>query len=284
MKTALYLNGVYESVLEEIITSQNKHDTAVNFLQPHKGQIIQMLKKSPPSKSKPTSLYISTTKSLRNICYTGEIIGWSDKREISDTRKNQILAHLVNYQKEEVSLFTATDKIGESAVNLLELQNLRECETLLSTSVLKKKSNGLPLKPRTRSGGWSEVFNIGEVLLLPTFPKRDYNSELQNDLKDSENSSAVERKNRLATSSPFPEKIQVLSSGFRRNSDVIVEVLNRANGICELCKKPAPFKRKSNGIPFLEVHHWTPLSEGGKDTVKNAGALCPNCHREVHYG
>ncbi|MFM0350878.1 HNH endonuclease [Paraburkholderia sp. RL17-347-BIC-D] len=27
-----------------------------------------------------------------------------------------------------------------------------------------------------------------------------------------------------------------------------------------------------------------PLAQGGPDTVANAIALCPNCHRERHYG
>jgi len=27
-----------------------------------------------------------------------------------------------------------------------------------------------------------------------------------------------------------------------------------------------------------------PLSEGGEDTLENAIALCPNCHRKMHYG
>jgi len=26
------------------------------------------------------------------------------------------------------------------------------------------------------------------------------------------------------------------------------------------------------------------LAEGGKDTVENAAALCPNCHKEAHFG
>ncbi len=60
-------------------------------------------------------------------------------------------------------------------------------------------------------------------------------------------------------------------------------VLKRAKGICELCKKQAPFK-KQDEIPYLEVHHWTPLADGGEDTIQNAAALCPNCHREAHFG
>ncbi|WP_256325004.1 HNH endonuclease signature motif containing protein [Nitrosomonas sp. Nm132] len=42
--------------------------------------------------------------------------------------------------------------------------------------------------------------------------------------------------------------------------------------------------RKHDGSPYLEVHHKIPLAFGGEDTVVNAIALCPNCHREAHYG
>lgn len=63
-----------------------------------------------------------------------------------------------------------------------------------------------------------------------------------------------------------------------------MKVLRRANGVCEQCGDKAPFIRRSDNIPYLEVHHKVMLSEGGEDTVVNAHALCPNCHREVHYG
>ncbi len=59
---------------------------------------------------------------------------------------------------------------------------------------------------------------------------------------------------------------------------VIAEVLKRANRKCELCKANAPFLKASDNSPYLEVHHWILLSEGGEDTVENSSALCPNCH------
>lgn len=71
---------------------------------------------------------------------------------------------------------------------------------------------------------------------------------------------------------------------FERNPDVVAEVLFRANGICELCGRTAPFRRAAGGTPYLEVHHRTRLADGGDDTVQNAIALCPNCHRQQHYG
>lgn len=62
------------------------------------------------------------------------------------------------------------------------------------------------------------------------------------------------------------------------------EVLDRATGKCERCDQPAPFRRASDGSPYLEVHHRKPLAANGEDTVENALALCPNCHRELHFG
>ena len=92
-----------------------------------------------------------------------------------------------------------------------------------------------------------------------------------------------DRVKRLADAPKVPERIQIISVGFRRNADVIVTVLLRANGVCEMCKANAPFLRRSDGSPYLEVHHSVPLGQGGQDTVENAVALCPNCHREVHH-
>lgn len=97
-------------------------------------------------------------------------------------------------------------------------------------------------------------------------------------------SSAADRKRRLARADPVPPRIEVRTSVFVRNTDVIAEVLERAAGMCEGCNKPAPFVRASNGTLYLEVHHRVHLAHGGPDTVANALALCPNCHRQRHFG
>lgn len=93
------------------------------------------------------------------------------------------------------------------------------------------------------------------------------------------------RKARLVTRAQMkPVKISLTTTMFVRNPDVVAEVLHRASGMCEVCVQPAPFTRKSNGSPYLEVHHRVRLADGGLDTVENAIALCPNCHRASHYG
>ncbi|MDX1572894.1 MAG: HNH endonuclease signature motif containing protein [Methylophaga sp.] len=80
-----------------------------------------------------------------------------------------------------------------------------------------------------------------------------------------------------------PTKVQTTVTEFTRDPTVVAWVLAEAAGICEGCGKVAPFSRE-DGSPFLEVHHVLRLADGGEDTTNNAVALCPNCHRELHYG
>lgn len=109
-------------------------------------------------------------------------------------------------------------------------------------------------------------------------------SHLSKSIARSERSSHDQRSARLAIAAKKPAKLRIISTVYVRNSDVIAEVLFRANGICEDCSDPAPFNRRTDGTPYLEVHHRIHLSNGGDDTVENAIALCPNCHRQRHYG
>lgn len=68
---------------------------------------------------------------------------------------------------------------------------------------------------------------------------------------------------------------------YERNAYVSEYAKRRANGICQLCEREAPFKNK-DGEPYLETHHIEWLSRGGTDTLDNTVALCPNCHRKMH--
>lgn len=98
------------------------------------------------------------------------------------------------------------------------------------------------------------------------------------------NSSVAQRRKRLAKAKRMPASVTVSTTVYKRNPDVVAEVLRRARGKCEDCGEPAPFKRVSDGTPYLEVHHQVQLADGGPDTVENAVALCPNCHRKAHFG
>ncbi len=109
-------------------------------------------------------------------------------------------------------------------------------------------------------------------------------NEFESAVEKSKQSNSAERQKRLKNTLKKPEKITTTSVTFKRNPDVVAEVLERADGICEECKKPAPFNRKKDNTPYLEVHHIIRLADDGDDSVENAIALCPNCHREAHFG
>lgn len=70
---------------------------------------------------------------------------------------------------------------------------------------------------------------------------------------------------------------------YARSKTVRDYVLLRANGQCELCSSPAPFL-KTDGTPYLEPHHTTRVSDGGPDHPMHVAAICPSCHREIHFG
>ena len=69
----------------------------------------------------------------------------------------------------------------------------------------------------------------------------------------------------------------------KRSAVVRAYVLRRAAGTCESCGKTAPFKRV-DGTPYLEPHHTRRIPDGGPDHPRWVGAVCPNCHREMHHG
>jgi hypothetical protein len=117
-------------------------------------------------------------------------------------------------------------------------------------------------------------------IITPSNQFQTFDAQVLASMKDA----AGVRAKRLALASRIPERVEVSRIEFQRNPDVVAEVLVQANGRCAGCNLPAPFDRRADGSPYLEVHHKIPLAEGGEDTVENAVALCPNCHRKAHYG
>ena len=99
-----------------------------------------------------------------------------------------------------------------------------------------------------------------------------------------EDSHAIERSVEISVqrvASGETKRVSHTVHTYSRNADVVKIAKMRAYGICQLCKKPAPFL-DSKGAPYLEVHHIVWLSRGGTDSTDNAVALCPNCHTKMH--
>lgn len=73
-----------------------------------------------------------------------------------------------------------------------------------------------------------------------------------------------------------------------RNSKVAASALQRSKYKCSY--DPSHLTFVSNKyVPFVEAHHLVPMSAQEKyvnslDKVSNIVALCPNCHRMIHFG
>lgn len=149
-------------------------------------------------------------------------------------------------------------------------------------SELKASQNGWPDRltlKEPRSGNWPKAALPSKpedlLILIDCFVER---------VDESLALSSEERQKRLISAVKKPTIVAVTTNVYDRNPDVVAEVLYQAKGLCGVCEKEAPFLRKKDGSPYLEVHHKIPLSENGDDTVDNAIAVCPNCHKQCHYG
>jgi len=281
--TALYINGVYEDTLQSILGAQAAMPESISMLQPYSGARIKLLANGSPSTEVATVLYMSTTTALSHVAYRASIVGWKDKRLLSTTELEALNQRIASHQPSEKEVYLGAN--GKPCVNLIFISQLERLASPVPVTCFVKVGDNKALKPRTRAGGFAYVHEQPAWLgRLSTVLEQDLEKNLRSEVKLSALSSEKELALRLASAPKKPAEIQIVSRAFRRNADVIVAVLRRASGNCELCNTSAPFLRLSDGSPYLEVHHKVTLAAGGDDTVENAYALCPNCHRRVHFG
>lgn len=101
-------------------------------------------------------------------------------------------------------------------------------------------------------------------------------------LKEVRKHSSKEIKSRAKLAESENVSTKEVKTIYRERNQYISEYTkDRANGICDLCGKEAPFKDK-NGRPYLESHHVITLAENGPDAIYNTVAICPNCHKKIH--
>lgn len=174
------------------------------------------------------------------------------------------------------------DKYKEDNEILVEFKKIQDFETPLALDVMKRSEDlqgcevvhfhrGTLFK--LEKGHYETIITmLNKINAWIDLDKKELyeavNQSMQDDIE--------ERKQRLVNRiSPFPNTYETITRVFQRNTDVIAEVLIRAKGICEKCGKDAPFKRSSDGTPYLEVHHIKRLADGGKIQL---------CHKELHFG
>ncbi|MBT4733118.1 HNH endonuclease [Candidatus Woesearchaeota archaeon] len=285
MSQALFLNGVFQSVLEEVLQTYRNNSNLTCYLQPYTSRFITLLRDELLSSTNPIKLYISTTSNLNLVEYTADIVGWNNKGELDSAKLEELNNHIKKNQPNETDIYLDRGDPESPCVNLISIKNLKSITNPFSVKRLIKTSDKKPCKPRTQAGGWSYVEPIPDWIEVEEsgFGEK-VKFDLEEKIKKSKKDSSEVRRSRLSNALKTPDKIQITSIGFKRNADVITEVLLRANGMCEQCNNDAPFIRRKDNTPYLEVHHKVTLADGGEDTIENAIAICPNCHRELHFG
>ncbi len=102
---------------------------------------------------------------------------------------------------------------------------------------------------------------------------------LRDDLKDYMGSTLFWEK---AKNMELPSTERIVKTKITQMNTIIKEyVFKRADGHCEFCKQKAPFEHE--GRPFLLLSHIVPISCGGKDSVDNVAAVCPNCNAKLAF-
>ena len=79
-----------------------------------------------------------------------------------------------------------------------------------------------------------------------------------------------------------PNKASTVVAFYQRDPKVRKKILQMADGKCEYCGVEGFLKPDSNR--YLETHHIIALSNEGKDKITNVIALCPEHHKEAHFG
>jgi len=201
---------------------------------------------------------------------------WSE-----DELRASVIAYLEMQQlNRDRALFTKkkyydalSEKFGRSVKSLeYRMQNISYVMALMGRDWLSG------LKPAKNVGAnvATQIEKlVAEVEGKPVIPVVAFEIQVRDDVK--------RKQFPLPKGNHEPEPVTVSVTQYPRDPSIKAWVLKKANGTCECCGEPAPFKGP-DGFPYLEVHHVRKLAERGADTLENTVAVCPNCHRELHYG
>ena len=175
-------------------------------------------------------------------------------------RFEEVLPNMHGLETNGVSVIRSLMKVPENA-----LKYIQDCDK--EDKIILRFDGKIPSD--IPNNHWSLVGGDEEELqtIAESEAKSLSDSELYEKAKQRSSTKPLER---VTTTSTYVRDVYIAEASKRK-----------ANGICQLCEKPAPFNDK-NGNPYLESHHIIWLSEGGADELRNTVALCPNCHKKMH--
>lgn len=204
-------------------------------------------------------------------------------------KERQLIAYYMQQPNKEATATEAMNALGYSSVIVVNSQVAKLAQKIAATfsytPTLRKngQKRWWPCLFEGRAEKHGFVWKLREEIEV-WYTSIISDEKFQLKITASLQGCVAERAKRLAVAPRKPTAIITPVRRFERNPDIIAQTLVNAAGKCQRCGHPAPFVRKSDGTPYLEVHHKHPLAEGGEDSLENTIALCPNCHREMHYG
>ena len=86
-----------------------------------------------------------------------------------------------------------------------------------------------------------------------------------------------------------PRQLPKVTYGWNRDRVIVEQVLATDNYRCEINPLHETFVSRFNDKLYLEGHHLIPMSKQtyfakSLDVYANIIGLCPNCHRQLHFG
>lgn len=146
--------------------------------------------------------------------------------------------------------------------------------------------------PEPRMGIITSWLNVGDHIVIGNVGAQVFASKLQavplaNEAITREVISRLNKQSvfdRAKKAAGKPMKKLVEHNDFVRNPYVVAAAILRSEGTCDMPGCSCVLFEKDDGTSYLEVHHIVPLAEDGDDTLTNAAAICPHCHRKLHYG
>jgi len=168
----------------------------------------------------------------------------------------------------------------------------------LEASFYGSRRHGSGRLPEYRMGRFIDSIGFGDELVFATdgkdifVCKTDSDEKITADVRGAYEETAVSLNERLELdelikramqAEPKPDTHTTSTTVYNRDPSVVALARYRSDHTCEMPECDYKGFTKNNGKLYIETHHIIPRSEGGEDTVFNVAAVCPNCHKALHF-
>ncbi len=201
-------------------------------------------------------------------------------------------AYVPNIPQKRVFEAANIDPMDRGEIIVKELFSNRPL-TISYYATLREGANRTP-EPRMGLTDLINYMSVGDEILFTRDENTIFIYNLSNleslDNNESENEELIYSqinidllRTRASSINTRPNQESRTINSYPRNNILRTYIKERSNYSCEMPTCDYIGFEKENGQRYIEVHHVQPLSEGGEDSIENAAALCPTCHRKLHY-